>query len=150
MFIFFLMIRRPPRSTRTDTLFPDTTLFRSGAGAAAQLQRAVFREARGLQLGDLLQQDLARRRILVAQVDVAALAADRPGGDQRALEEAVRIALQVEAVLEGAGLALVGVDRHQARPLEAAHDLPLLAGREAGAAEAAQADRKSTRLNSSH
>src|SRR3546814_7685519 len=27
------MIRRPPRSTRTDTLFPYTTLFRSGAGA---------------------------------------------------------------------------------------------------------------------
>src|SRR3546814_11682017 len=29
-FIFFLMIRRPPRSTRTATLFPYTTLFRSG------------------------------------------------------------------------------------------------------------------------
>src|SRR3546814_3119082 len=29
MSIFFLMIRRPPRSTRTDTLFPYTTLFRS-------------------------------------------------------------------------------------------------------------------------
>src|SRR3546814_8058506 len=29
MWIFFLMIRRPPRSTRTDTLFPYTTLFRS-------------------------------------------------------------------------------------------------------------------------
>src|SRR3546814_1838388 len=28
---YFLMIRRPPRSTRTDTLFPDTTLFRSAA-----------------------------------------------------------------------------------------------------------------------
>src|SRR3546814_9185272 len=28
-FFFFLMIRRPPRSTRTDTLFPYTTLFRS-------------------------------------------------------------------------------------------------------------------------
>src|SRR3546814_19429261 len=27
------MIRRPPRSTRTDTLFPYTTLFRSSAGA---------------------------------------------------------------------------------------------------------------------
>src|SRR3546814_17334927 len=27
--LFFLMIPRPPRSTRTDTLFPDTTLFRS-------------------------------------------------------------------------------------------------------------------------
>src|SRR3546814_958007 len=29
MIFFFLMIRRPPRSTRTDTLFPYTTLFRS-------------------------------------------------------------------------------------------------------------------------
>src|SRR3546814_13624210 len=28
-FFFFLLIRRPPRSTRTDTLFPYTTLFRS-------------------------------------------------------------------------------------------------------------------------
>src|SRR3546814_18999540 len=28
--VFFLMIRRPPRSTRTYTLFPYTTLFRSG------------------------------------------------------------------------------------------------------------------------
>src|SRR3546814_9765837 len=27
--MFFLMIRRPPRSTRTDTLFPYTPLFRS-------------------------------------------------------------------------------------------------------------------------
>src|SRR3546814_15029552 len=62
--IFFLMIRRPPRSTRTDTLFPYTTLFRSvgvgsgecthtrrphGGGVAAQRsenmddQRATFR-----------------------------------------------------------------------------------------------------------
>src|SRR3546814_3462331 len=30
---FFLMIRRPPRSTRTDTLFPYTTLFRSRSAA---------------------------------------------------------------------------------------------------------------------
>src|SRR3546814_17132562 len=29
VWVFFLMIRRPPRSTRTDTLFPYTTLFRS-------------------------------------------------------------------------------------------------------------------------
>src|SRR3546814_20791154 len=36
MVFFFLMIRRPPRSTRTDTLFPYTTLFRSvDAGAEA-------------------------------------------------------------------------------------------------------------------
>src|SRR3546814_11932746 len=31
---FFLMIRRPPGSTRTDTLFPYTTLFRSSGWAA--------------------------------------------------------------------------------------------------------------------
>src|SRR3546814_18655693 len=29
VFVFLFMIRRPPRSTRTDTLFPYTTLFRS-------------------------------------------------------------------------------------------------------------------------
>src|SRR3546814_9831587 len=29
MWLFFLMIQRPPRSTRTDTLFPYTSLFRS-------------------------------------------------------------------------------------------------------------------------
>src|SRR3546814_1084725 len=32
----FLMIRRPPRSTLTDTLFPYTTLFRSSLGAQAR------------------------------------------------------------------------------------------------------------------
>src|SRR3546814_16281505 len=31
MFFVFLLVRRPPRSTRTDTLFPYTTLFRSGS-----------------------------------------------------------------------------------------------------------------------
>src|SRR3546814_13698132 len=34
--LFFLMIRRPPRSTRTDTLFPYTTLFRSRRGGGRQ------------------------------------------------------------------------------------------------------------------
>src|SRR3546814_6457932 len=33
---FFLMIRRPPRSTRTDTLFPYTTLFRSNRRKSLQ------------------------------------------------------------------------------------------------------------------
>src|SRR3546814_12345518 len=32
------MIRRPPRSTRTDTLFPYTTLFRSGPSVACNIQ----------------------------------------------------------------------------------------------------------------
>src|SRR3546814_10225725 len=37
------MIRRPPRSTRTDTLFPYTTLFRSlpGAGRDARRDQAI-------------------------------------------------------------------------------------------------------------
>src|SRR6056297_1842069 len=35
---FFLMIRRPPRSTRTDTLFPYTTLFRSRPGGGKDQQ----------------------------------------------------------------------------------------------------------------
>src|SRR3546814_18025071 len=37
---FFLMIRRPPRSTRTDTLFPYTTLFRSWGSGPAPLPRS--------------------------------------------------------------------------------------------------------------
>src|SRR3546814_8328849 len=36
------MIRRPPRSTRTDTLFPYTTLFRSHPRVAAEIQRDVI------------------------------------------------------------------------------------------------------------
>src|SRR3546814_8055437 len=37
------MIRRPPRSTRTDTLFPYTTLFRSIRGSSAKLARSKAR-----------------------------------------------------------------------------------------------------------
>src|SRR3546814_12467206 len=37
--LFLLMIRRPPRSTLTDTLFPYTTLFRSGAAVDLENQR---------------------------------------------------------------------------------------------------------------
>src|SRR3546814_4728075 len=55
--VFFLMIRRPPRSTRTDTLFPYTPLFRSdarpharqhpGHPAAARRRHRRFRSRRG-------------------------------------------------------------------------------------------------------
>src|SRR3546814_19318444 len=44
--LLFLMIRRPPRSTRTDTLFPYTTLFRSTAGRACRRYRPCRRKAR--------------------------------------------------------------------------------------------------------
>src|SRR3546814_4991941 len=55
MNFFFLMIRRPPRSTRTDTLFPYTTLFRSdGAavtGVAAGMSAAAVSGNVGAALG---------------------------------------------------------------------------------------------------
>src|SRR3546814_9112082 len=40
---FFLIIRRPPRSTRTYTLFPDTTLFRSRR--SSQCRKGYLAEA---------------------------------------------------------------------------------------------------------
>src|SRR3546814_20437766 len=43
---FFLMIRRPPRSTRTDTLFPYTTLFRSADLRWPRRRAACFRARR--------------------------------------------------------------------------------------------------------
>src|SRR3546814_9293871 len=45
---FFLMIRRPPRSTRTDTLFPYTTLFRSVVARAEQQQQKAKHRRAGL------------------------------------------------------------------------------------------------------
>src|SRR6059058_6352745 len=41
LFFFFFMIRRPPRSTRRYTLFPYTTLFRSGVIPLARYLRPV-------------------------------------------------------------------------------------------------------------
>src|SRR3546814_7319407 len=43
---FFLMIRRPPISTRTDTLFPYTTLFRSPRPPSCPERRSVHRASR--------------------------------------------------------------------------------------------------------
>src|SRR3546814_21165890 len=56
VYVFFLMIRRPPRSTRTDTLFPYTTLFRSvalGEDAEAGIDR-LLRLHDGLLRGQLV------------------------------------------------------------------------------------------------
>src|SRR3546814_15022352 len=73
------MIRRPPRSTRTDTLFPYTTLFRSAteANVAGDARRGRARSHRGL---------LHRRAAIIgAEVDgdivgglLGARRADRP------------------------------------------------------------------------
>src|SRR3546814_6705119 len=58
---FFLMIRRPPRSTRTDTLFPYTTLFRSPNDSHGWTDIARFRLARGDQGGAVIAADRAVR-----------------------------------------------------------------------------------------
>src|SRR3546814_4743514 len=117
------MVRRPPRSTRTDTLFPYTTLFRSRGQGGDQVVAGGNRPGHH------------RSPVVADQVDpvplgVAGLAdlldqRDHVGGQVR---EPVRRA----AAWSGAGAvaALVGGDG--ADPLSV------------------QADRKSTRLNSSH
>src|SRR3546814_21106627 len=45
--VCFLMIRRPPRSTRTDTLFPYTTLFRSDREVEGRDGAALGHQAAG-------------------------------------------------------------------------------------------------------
>src|SRR3546814_17890298 len=94
MLFFFLMIRRPPRSTRTDTLFPYTTLFRSPAGDARGPEEDPRRARRALRRphaagrgqpvagghGDLLRR---RRRVphgLSLPAHAAHVHGARPGG----------------------------------------------------------------------
>src|SRR3546814_18723337 len=89
------MIRRPPRSTRTDTLFPYTTLFRSRRrpGRHATGESAGARAAgrsRGLRVrllplpGDqLFQPDLATVLMLDLGLPVVALAVVEPRSEER-------------------------------------------------------------------
>src|SRR3546814_6216807 len=121
------MIRRPPRSTRTDTLFPYTTLFRSpDAGIVARLpmhlSRVRFRnhECEGTLVDSLANEDQRR-----------CVGRKRPGREIEQVEPGCQPAL-VRA-------ADVASDHHRnvaahASAHEPAHDL----------------DRKSTRLNSGH
>src|SRR3546814_19850098 len=77
--IFFLRTRRPPRSTRTDTRFPYTTLFRSPGRSAAGLLRDDLRhvESRPGAVPGILW----RRR------PQSPAAARRPGGDYASRSE---------------------------------------------------------------
>src|SRR3546814_14157926 len=74
------MIRRPPRSTRTDTLFPYTTLFRSHARAAAPDRAAGRLHRRGNRgLGEQRQPQRAMPLRLGAQVQALPRGALTPG-----------------------------------------------------------------------
>src|SRR3546814_2524209 len=77
------MIRRPPRSTRTDTLFPYTTLFRS----AEQIDRDDLREVRQRQCLAIAADHLARRADAGAADQNARLAIDAFGFDESGRSE---------------------------------------------------------------
>src|SRR3546814_15467392 len=79
---FFLLIRRPPRSTHTDTLFPDTTLFRAcveevllqgvhEAGVSVLIlidqQNWIARGHHGPKLGPCEERGHEREHVLVPQ-----------------------------------------------------------------------------------
>src|SRR3546814_1367100 len=73
------MIRRPPRSTRTDTLFPYTTLFRSRRGRQARPDRGVAEVSLQPQRDD--QRDGEERGVREYQ-------RDRAGGEVAVPEQA--------------------------------------------------------------
>src|SRR3546814_4011355 len=95
------MRRRPPRSTRTDTLFPYTALFRSGRGGdhGGVRHRAVFFE---------LAHDVGDRAGLLADRDVDALHARRLLVDDRVDRQRGLAGLTIA----DDQLALTAADRH--------------------------------------
>src|SRR3546814_9271903 len=118
------MRRLPPRSTRTYTLLPYTTLFRSRAGGGPH--------GEGLAGG----------------VDVEGMAVDEVVG--LLLREALRQRLEAGAAVAGARDDNAPVDRHAALVLHRRHEPggPGVVGMHRHGE--AEGDRKSTRLNSSH
>src|SRR3546814_19303270 len=84
------MIRRPPRSTRTDTLFPYTTLFRSfgekGGGAVrARPPDARFKSGIGMAMRHLQRRNVIGRDRALDRISIRALV-DRYSRQQRADE----------------------------------------------------------------
>src|SRR3546814_10096440 len=138
------MIRRPPRSTRTDTLFPYTTLFRSNAeqieacGVCFKASRHQHRYVAGnAQRPAALIEQSALRSALHDPVAVRTVAAADIG-------HPVRI-LATPAECDGA----IGHGRRRTertRLAEIAQRCTIEVARGLGGA----VDRKSTRLNSSH
>src|SRR3546814_2324538 len=106
------MIRRPPRSTRTDTLFPYTTLFRSGIDGAPLGDREALGDQRldadivgarrdgALDLG--LEPRLERLEERVLQFDAQRQHAVEEAGDRRqVLLEATVLVGQLEPGMFG-------------------------------------------------
>src|SRR3546814_20880199 len=94
-FLFFLMIRRPPRSTRTDTLFPYTTRFRSVGDVAVREVAEILEN-----LGDADPRRLVHLR------------RQRLGSGPQSVE-IERIGLPERDRLRRGGAARAAEDRHQ-------------------------------------
>src|SRR3546814_6007394 len=95
------MIRRPPRSTRTDTLFPYTTLFRSVTGQDAAVAPVQLRRCAALPPGRELPPDPGQRRALPG----AQQPPRRPGPRRRQLRRPA--ALRTQQLQPVAGTAAV-------------------------------------------
>src|SRR3546814_3716227 len=82
----FLMIRRPPRSTRTDTLFPYTTLFRSSSTTLRPFgpRVALTALARVLTPRTIFARASSPKRISLADMDVTPGLGIRDWGFERA------------------------------------------------------------------
>src|SRR3546814_2926670 len=91
------MIRRPPRSTRTDTLFPYTTLFRSNTGK-------LLDEKAGYEVMKKVASDENRHHLFYRDMVTAALEID-PSEMVRAIERQVR-------TFEMPGTGIIGFDAH--------------------------------------
>src|SRR3546814_7698421 len=110
MFVFFLMIRRPPRSTRTDTLFPYTTLFRSASAAADVVQDLYLKlrridarlpsdgEARRYLLKMAVNASIDHQRVEGRRAELLASAVDLFDVPQPGPEDAVLAADQLRSV----------------------------------------------------
>ncbi len=116
------------------------------AGAAVKIDVAIEaraedvlpQEAVGIGLVDRALEDVLHVQEFAADVDVGDLCADGVTPDRTAFDEQVRIAFHQEMILERSRLALVGVAGDIARLDLLVDELPFHAGREAGAAAAAQ------------
>src|SRR4029077_15215743 len=96
-----------------------------GAGAAAKLDLTRLDQAGVFERGDLTGEDVQYCWILIAHIEVDALGIDRASRDQRAFEHRVRLVLEIVAVLERAGIAIVAGDWHQSRARIGPRNLPL-------------------------
>src|SRR3546814_4687859 len=109
------MLRRPPRSTRTDTLFPYTTLFRSAMAASSPHglthgQADLRRRGGNGDTGGAQRGDLAGRIALAEHVDRAGMAhATRSEEHTSELQSLMRISYAVFCLKKKNTLTLTSV-----------------------------------------